>query len=200
VSQRSELSNKGMKLTKPSVSELRSLSLVFAGLWGRARTDGRTERQRRNRRRQWRLVAAEWPSQGPVGAGFVWGPYILGCLVALTLATVQFIAEGEAALGNPSSPGLLGADLAYWCGVVLGVLVTPLALPRAWPAAARLTALRRVVASGLGPAVPYAAAVVARHMGAISPSDSSLLVEPLLVVLGTVLGAGLVWPVLRADR
>ena len=126
----------------------------------------------------------------------VWGPYAFGWLLPMASWTVQFITAEGSALDKSWSNHLLGLELTYWLGVALGVVATPIALPKVWPAAGRIQAFRRTCAGILGPAAPPAAGLVARRIGALASPESSLLVEPLVIALGTALGVSLLWPIL----
>ena len=125
----------------------------------------------------------------------VWAPYLLGWLLVLTAATAQFVLEEEPLARAGAAHHDLTWELTYWCGVILGVVVVPIAQPRAWPAAARIQPVRRIAASLLGAGAVLAVALVTRQMAPFS--ESSVLVG-LLALATTTLGAALVWPILRA--
>ena len=129
----------------------------------------------------------------------VWAPYLLGWLVVLAAATAQFVFEDESLARGGGASHAPVWEVTYWCGVMLGVVVAPIALPKAWPAAARIPPVRRIAASLVGAGSVQAVAVVIKHMGPLT-TEASVLVEPLLLLLATTPGAGLVWPMLRTGE
>ena len=145
-----------------------------------------------------------WPLNGIVkmqlALACVWSPYALGLLMVLAVSTVQISIDYDSLPGTPVGGHVLASELTYWCGVALGMLATPIALPKVWPAAARIQPLRRVAASVLGPAAVRAAAILVKRVELSAGWQFSILVEPLVLLFGTALGAAVVWPVLRAKE